>query len=179
MLIGASLILVISGFFVLLNTYYSATEEKPVYGGTYTEGMVGQPVMINPLIANANDVDWDLTQIVFASLLDLIDNYKISNDNKTWNITLKKNLQWSDGQDLSVADVVFTLKTIQDPDTRSPSFQTWQGVTADGSLIELYLSERGTWTIVQTMGGVTCARADGVDWLLPPPPQAPEEETET
>ena len=55
----------------------------------------------------------------------------------------------------------------------------WQGVTADGSLIELYLSERGTWTIVQTMGGVTCARADGVDWLLPPPPQAPEEETET
>ena len=54
----------------------------------------------------------------------------------------------------------------------------WQGVAQDGSLIELYLAlpPRATWTIIQSIGDRACARADGVDWLIPTAeiPEGPE-----
>lgn len=43
----------------------------------------------------------------------------------------------------------------------------WQGVAVDGSLIELYLSLEGTWTVVQVNGAVACSRANGEDWMIP------------
>ena len=118
----------LSAFFISLNFYYSATKETPAAGGTYTEGIVGQPTFINPLITQANEIDFDLTEILFSNLLELTENYKISDDNKIWTISLKKNLKWDDGYDLNADDVVFTVKTVQNPDILSPLFSTWQGV---------------------------------------------------
>ena len=52
----------------------------------------------------------------------------------------------------------------------------WQGVAIDGSLVELYAAlpvkpgGPATWTIIQTAHGVSCARINGPDWLIPPPP---------
>ena len=52
----------------------------------------------------------------------------------------------------------------------------WQGVADNGSLIELYAAlpetpdGAATWTIIQTMHGISCARANGPDWLIPAPP---------
>ena len=58
----------------------------------------------------------------------------------------------------------------------------WQGVARDGSLVELYLAlpdpsgAPATWTIIQSIGDRSCARADGVDWLIPTAeiPEGPE-----
>ena len=57
-----------------------------------------------------------------------------------------------------------------------------QLVAQDGSLIEVYLAlpvtpgAAATWTIVQTTKGVTCALANGPDWLIPDehPKEGPE-----
>ncbi len=130
-LIGAFLIFILSSFFVALNFYYSATKEQPAHGGIYIEGGVGQPTFINPLIANISDIDLDLIEILFDDLLNLTDNYKISQDNKTWTIFLKKDLKWDDGKELTTDDIIFTIKIIQDPDTRSPLFLSWQGIEVE------------------------------------------------
>ncbi len=104
---------------------------EPVEGGSYVEGVVGQPIAINPLIAGDNDADRDLVVLLFASLFDLAENYKMDQTQKVWNITLKENLKWSDGEPLTSDDVIFTIGTVQDPETRSPIFVTWQGVLAE------------------------------------------------
>ncbi|MGH7928475.1 MAG: hypothetical protein ACREQV_11840, partial [Candidatus Binatia bacterium] len=40
----------------------------PEFGGSYTEAAVGQPRHINPILAGANDLDQDLTNIIYSSL---------------------------------------------------------------------------------------------------------------
>ncbi len=114
-----------------LITYYTNTTVGPASGGTYTEGMVGQPIAVNPVLAGQNDVDRDLTHLVFAPFATLIETATSSLDYTTWDITLKDGLKWSDGRDLGAEDVKFTITTIQDPDTHSPLAQTWAGVSID------------------------------------------------
>lgn len=105
------------------------TKAVPVTGGEYTEGMLGQPEYINPVIASSQ-TDLDLVKMVYSNLGDLSDSITASPDLKTWDVRLKQGLTWQDGQPLTADDVVFTVQSIQDPDANSPLYQSWQGVTA-------------------------------------------------
>ncbi len=110
----------------------------PELGGTYSEGVLGQPRFINPVLAQTNDTDRDLVQFVYSSLFkydgqgnlipDLVKEYSIEEDNVTYNIVLKKDIFWHDGEELTVNDVIFTIKTIQDPEYKSPLKSIWQGI---------------------------------------------------
>ncbi|MDO8443332.1 MAG: peptide ABC transporter substrate-binding protein [bacterium] len=106
------------------------TVAVPVESGTYTEGVVGQPKFINPIISNT-DTDRDLSQIVYSDLTELMDRYTVDAEGKTWNVFLKSDLLWSDDKPLTSDDVIFTIETIQDPEARSPLFTTWQGIIAN------------------------------------------------
>jgi len=128
---GVLLIFIVSGLFVSLNAYYSATKEQPAAGGRYLEGVVGQPTFINPLLEQNNEADVDLIEILFSNLFELTEKYEISNDGKVWTIFLKKDLKWSDDKPLTAADVVFTVETIQNSDARSPQTPSWQGIIAE------------------------------------------------
>ena len=130
-LIGAALIFVISLFFISVNSYYKNTIELPVRGGSYVEGLVGQPSFINPLISNVSDVDRDLIEISYSNLDDLVDKYQISENNKSWTIILKKDLVWSDGEALTADDVMFTIDVIQDANNNHPLYSTWRGVVVE------------------------------------------------
>src|SRR3989344_1585016 len=103
------------------------TISVPVQSRAYSEGVVGQPKFINPIIGNT-DTDRDLSQIVFSDLTELIDRYNVSSDGKTWNIFLKSDLLWSDDKPLTSDDVIFTIETIQDPEAHSPLFTAWPGI---------------------------------------------------
>jgi peptide/nickel transport system substrate-binding protein len=120
-------IFLISSILWLENFFNKNTVEVPIESGKYTEGIIGQPKFINPVISNT-DIDRDLSQIVYADLIDLMDHYNVSSDGKTWDIFLKDGLLWSDNKPLNSDDVVFTIETIQDPETNSPLFSTWQGI---------------------------------------------------
>ncbi len=123
----------ISNFF-----YIKATEVVPASGGTYTEGVVGQPRFINPIYGETNDVDRSLIDLVFSGLMtynkegkivnDLVLNYDISGDGKTYSFVLKDNIVWQDGKPLTADDVVFTIKTIQNSDYKSPLRANWVDV---------------------------------------------------
>ena len=103
----------------------------PVSGGEYREGAVGQPIYVNPVIANENSVDQDLITLVYAGLSDLSKSREPEPDQRSYLISLRDDILWSDGQRITSDDVIFTVKLIQDSSTYSPLFQTWQGVVVE------------------------------------------------
>ena len=108
--------------------FHAVTTEIPAPSSQYVEGIVGQPIAINPIISGTNDVDRDLIEILFSDLIDLSEAYKVSDDGQIWSVILKENLRWSDGKSLTSDDVIFTIDTIQNTSTRSSLNQMWRGV---------------------------------------------------
>ena len=99
-------------------------------GGELREGVISQPAFINPVVP-VTETDRDISQLVFSSLSDIADSIKAAPDNKSYAIRLKENAFWSDGQKLTADDIIFTIDTIQDPETRSPLYRNFQGVKAE------------------------------------------------
>jgi len=102
----------------------------PVAGGSYKEGVVGQPIAVNPLISQ-NQPDLDISVLVYAKLADLVTAYDESKDGRVYSLKLKEGMKWSDNEPLTSDDVIFTIQTIQDPSTKSPLSKNWQGVVAE------------------------------------------------
>ena len=117
-----------SGFFLARTGYLSLTKQVPSQGGQIVEGVVGSPRFLNPVYAQANDADRDLAELLYAKLLSLADNFQIQEGGKVFEVTLKKNLRWSDGTLINADDVVFTITTLQDPKYKSPVRANWVGV---------------------------------------------------
>lgn len=118
----------ISAIFLTVDFIGKKTAVVPMAGGDYREGVIGQPIFVNPILAGANDFDRDLVKIIFSDMLDLSENYKVGANGKVFSVRLKDNIFWQDGKAIISDDVVFTVKTIQDPDSRSPLYSAWQGI---------------------------------------------------
>ena len=127
--------------FLLLNFYFKNTKIAPNQGGTHIEGVIGQPRFINPVFANS-DVDRDLVQFIFSGLMkydenlnivpDLAKDYpEIEEEGKVYKFYLKENLFWQDETPLTTDDIIFTIKTIQNPDFKSPLQANWVGVEVE------------------------------------------------
>ncbi len=111
--------------------------DKPISGGQLTEGVLGSPRFINPLLA-VSDADRDLVSLVYSGLLrlkadgglepDLAESYEISSDGLVYTFKLKPNLHWSDGEALTADDIVFTINSTQDPSIKSFRRASWNGV---------------------------------------------------
>lgn len=102
----------------------------PVAGGTYIEGMIGQPTFINPVIS-ANQIDQDIAALVYQPLANLIKDYEIKDNNRTYILNLKEDIFWDDGQPLTADDIIFTVNLIQNPEAHSPFLLNWQGVETE------------------------------------------------
>ena len=136
-LIFFSICALVSFVFLCSNFYTEHTEIAPDFGGVYVEGAIGQPRFINPVYA-VNDIDRDLLELLFSGLMkynnqgeivpDLAYEYKIKEDGKVYEFTLKQDIVWSDKQKFSVDDIIFTIKTIQNSDYKSPLRANWIGV---------------------------------------------------
>lgn len=114
--------------------------DVPAYGGVLTEGELGSPRFVNPLLA-ISDADRDLTALTYAGLMGLsgdgtlrpvlAETYTVSPDGKQYTVMLSEHALFSDGTRVSAADVVFTVQKAQDPALKSPVFADWSGVTAE------------------------------------------------
>ena len=92
--------------------------EVPAYGGSFTEGIIGIPRFINPLIA-VSDADRDLTLLAYSGLMratasgtlipDLALNYEISDDGLVYTFTIKDTAVFHDGTPVTADDVIFTI----------------------------------------------------------------------
>ncbi|MFW6282714.1 MAG: ABC transporter substrate-binding protein, partial [Minisyncoccales bacterium] len=131
-------VFITSGIILLVNLYLSNTKVVPTRGGTYKEAIVGSPRYINPVYAQHSDVDRDLTELIFSGLLkyngkgelimDLAKDYEVLENGKVFRFDLKENAVWHDGKLLTAEDIVFTIETIQDPNTKSHLRPDWTGV---------------------------------------------------
>ncbi len=130
-------IFILSGLTILSVFNRNITVVKPVYGGTYTEGIVGYARFINPLLSYT-DADKDLTSLIYSGLLkassnghlipEMADSYTISDDGLTYDFKLKNNLTFHDGSPLTTDDVEFTIQKAIDPQINSPKALNWSGV---------------------------------------------------
>ena len=73
----------------------------PAYGGSFSEGIVGLPRSINPVLA-FTDVDRDISHLVYSGLTkhedgkivpDLAEDFTISDDGLTYTFHLKEDLR--------------------------------------------------------------------------------------
>lgn len=111
----------------------------PKEGGAYTEGLVGFPRFINPVLTIGSNTDSDLASALFPGLVkidgndtvvpDLAESYEISEDSKTYTFVMRENLKWDDGEPLTIDDVLFTFQLIQDSSYGSPWGYTFRDVT--------------------------------------------------
>ena len=130
-----------SAGYLAISSYLNNTKLAPAYGGSYTEGVVGQPRFINPVYGETNDVDRTLIDLVYSGLMtygkdgkitnDLVKSYQLSDNGKTYTFLLKDNIYWQDGIKLSADDVVYTIKTIQNSDYKSPLRANWLNVDVE------------------------------------------------
>lgn len=137
----------IIGIFFIIMTLGAATmfvvasnelsSEVPVHGGTYVEGVVGNPRFINPLLA-ISDIDNDLTFLLFAGLMKsepdgslsphLAKSVEVSEDGLQYTFTLKENIFFHDDTPITAEDVVFTVQAAKNPEIKSPRRANWEGV---------------------------------------------------
>lgn len=140
-LMGLIFIFFVSLIFFGARIYFLKTEKLPDLGGEYVEGLVGNPQYINPILAQANDVDSDLVRLVFSGLFkynekkeleaDLASGFEVSEDKKVYTIYLKDGVRWHDGENLTTSDIVFTIASIQDPQYKSPLYSSFKGVRVE------------------------------------------------
>ena len=132
-------ILVIASLITWYSNYrLTRMVEKPDYGGSYAEGIVGSPQYINPILCQTNDTDRDISELIFSGLMkydsqenlvpDLAERYAIGEGGKIYDFFLRKNILWHDGKPFNADDVVFTFQTIQNPNYKSPLIFNWSGV---------------------------------------------------
>jgi len=133
-----TVILAISTLALLAGANARASVTVPSPGGTLTEGVLGTARFINPLLA-ITEADRDLSTLVYSGLTrispdgsvipDLASSYQISEDGTTYTFTLRDNLTFHNGTPLTAEDVVFTIRTAQNPDIKSSRRADWDGVT--------------------------------------------------
>lgn len=114
--------------------------EIPAPYGSFTEGVVGNPRFINPILA-VSDVDKDLTTLIYSGLMrkksdgslieDLAQSHTISEDFKTYHFILKPNLTWHDGTPITTKDIAYTINSTKNPDLKSPFQSLWNNVTVE------------------------------------------------
>ncbi len=150
-----SLLLFLSLGFLGVNLYKEHLKVVPVFGGQYTEGALGSPQHINPLYASVNDVDADLTRLIYSSLFkfdqngklekDLVEDYTISEDGKTYSFKIRHGVEWHQGGELTVDDIFFTFQAIKDSAYNSPLKPSFAGIEAkieNEDTIDFVLPER-------------------------------------
>jgi peptide/nickel transport system substrate-binding protein len=130
--------LIVSTAIMLKVLNVEITTEVPIRGGSFTEGMVGSPRFINPVLA-VSDTDRTLTSLVFSGLLrvtaegtiipDLANGYEISEDGKTYTFSIRPDALFHDGTPVTSDDVAFTIQMAKDPIIKGPHRAEWEGVT--------------------------------------------------
>ncbi len=136
---GLIAIAVFSLFYACSSFYFSRTEMSPAYGGIYREGVIGSYAWLapNPIYLSRSDAERDISELIFSGLISynekgevtplLISEYSVK-DNRVFDIRLKEDIYWSDGERITADDVIFTVETIQDPAFKSTLRQLWVGV---------------------------------------------------
>ena len=121
LLVAALMMLAFTQAFWFGNSY---AENVFVNGGTYIEATLGDVKSLNPLFATTSS-EKTLSRLLFATLstidysghpgIGLAQSIMPNEDGKVWTVKLRDGLKWSDGEPITVDDVIFTAELIKNP----------------------------------------------------------------
>ena len=144
LVLGLAVVFIGSLVAIPISAYYHYTVAIPADGGSLTEGILGVPRWINPLLAQSSDTDRDLASLVFSGLYryngqgklvpDLAEGMpEVTSDGLSYSVTIRDDALWQDGVPVTADDVVFTVLTAQNTDYGVPlSVRAgWLGVTVE------------------------------------------------
>lgn len=130
-------LLAISAIVVVIQVNSAASVIVPARGGSLSEGVVGTPRFINPLLA-VTQTDRDMTALVYSGLMrslpdgslipDLASSYDLSSDGTTYTFHIRDDATFHDGSPLTAHDVAYTVELAQNQDIKSPRLADWAGV---------------------------------------------------
>lgn len=165
--ISLAVIAIVSFAYAPFSVFYHFTKATPDYGGSYHEGVVGEPRFINPLLATLNDADRDIANLVYAGLMkydkdgnlvpDLAQSFDVSSDGLTYTFILKDNLKWQDNKPFTPDDIIFTINTAQNPEFKSSQQINWQGIEAkktDSKTVQFTLKNKYAQFLNNTTLGI-------------------------
>jgi len=133
------IVAVFTSILMLINVSNYFMVSIPKSGGELREGVIGLPHMINPVLA-ITDADRDITALVYSGLMkydgenlttDLAESFKVSDDGLTYTFTLRPDIYFHDGSQLTTDDVAFTIQKVQDPSLKSPRRADWNNITVN------------------------------------------------
>ena len=158
--------LIVSVFLMVKNISDKYSVERPLQGGSFTEGVIGSPRFINPVLAISN-TDRDLTSLVFSGLTkkiysgdienDLAESYLVSDSGLTYTFTIKEGATFHNKQPITADDVIFTITKIQDGQLKSPYQANWSSVAVtkiDNKTIQFRLAEAYSTFLESTTVGI-------------------------
>lgn len=109
-----------------------------VKGGDYTEAVLGDVKSMNPLYAS-NNAEKTLGKLLFANLVspdssghikgELAKSVKMDNSGKVWTVTLRDNINWSDGEPIVADDIIYTVDLIRDKSAKTTISADFSRVT--------------------------------------------------
>jgi len=123
--------------------YNLTTIVIPDFGGTYVEGVAGNPSAINPILCQYNPIDRDLVALIYNGLTqadergvirpDLARRWEITDDGLIYTFYLRDDVRWHDGAPFTARDVVATIRAIQDKDFQGMPYlaDMWRAVTVE------------------------------------------------
>ncbi len=142
LIVGALLVMGVAGLASRMRAEPAMTE-VPDIGGTYTEATIGNPSYLNPVLLQFNQVDRDLSALIFSGLTrldssgqivsDLAESWEVSDEGKAYRFTLRKDVRWHDRTPFTADDVTFTIRAVQAQDfPGSPEVaELWRGVEVE------------------------------------------------
>lgn len=152
--VAAFLLFAVTSVGLLYTAFNAQRVDLPAHGGSYTEGLIGAPQLINPLYSLSNDVDHDFVHLIYSGLLrydsveglvpDLASSYTVSEDGTEYTFVLRDHAKWHNGKPVTIDDVIFTYTAIQNPEYRSPlqvSFANVDIVQVDEQTVTFVLDE--------------------------------------
>ena len=134
------IILFVSTIVLLQKINNSFMVTAPMAGGSISEGIIGAPRFVNPILA-LSDADRDLVSIIYSGLMrkstngslvpDLAEKYEMSKDGLTYTFTLKDKIYFHDGKPVTADDITFTIDEIKDPLVKSSLRGSWDGISVE------------------------------------------------
>ncbi|NVN96759.1 hypothetical protein HXX01_00720 [Candidatus Nomurabacteria bacterium] len=130
----------VSMFVILNNLNNKFLVDVPVSGGAITEGIIGMPTLINPVLA-ISDADKDMTSLIYSGLMrrdadgnfinDLASSHNVSTDGLIYTFVIKDNATFHDGKKITADDIIFTVNKIKDSAIKSPKRTAWEGISVE------------------------------------------------
>lgn len=136
------LIIVITSLALTQAFWYTQSYSVQAYvdGGTYIEATIGNVNTLNPLFATTTS-EKVLSKLLFSTLstidysghvgLGLAASIVPDNTGKVWTVTLKDGLKWSDGEPITLDDVLYTVNLTKDPTINTSFSSNFSGVTVE------------------------------------------------